>query len=325
MIKYKYILIALFVISIVVSLIQVTYYHKQNKVVSSKPPSKEMLHIISGLEQDNKPGIYILEIFGAIHYNDNSSSLLLESEKGVKSWIKTINECAENPSIKGLLLRINSPGGTIAASQELYNSLVRFKQKKKKLVVSVIDVCASGSYYAALPADKIVANPGSLIGSIGVIMSGLDFSKLLEKYGIKANVIKAGKYKDAMSPYRSLEIAEKAQFQKLADEMYQQFVEEVIKWRGKFSSEKVIRSSATGMVFTARDSKRRGLIDEIGDYEDAKKVLAKLCDLDYNKLHIKNPKTSIKFFQNFLNLKNIWQMFFRADKVQAPLKYEYRY
>ena len=322
--KYKYLLIVLFFVSITTSLVQTVYHHNKKKS-NQKQSSQEIISMISKMEKrDTKPGIYVLEIFGPIYYNNSSSSLLLENQQGVKSWINTINKCANDPSVKGLLLRINSPGGTIAASQELYNSLVRFKQKKKSLVVSVIDICASGSYYASLPADKIVANPGSLVGSIGVIMSGFDVSQLLEKYGVKANVIKAGKYKDAMSPYRSLKENERAEFQKLADEMYSQFTAEVIKWRSPFSSKTMIEKSSTGMVFAAKDAKRRGLIDEIGDYEDAKRILAELSGLDYSKLHIKTPKTSIKFFQNILNMENIKKIFFQSSSP-SPLKYEYTY
>ncbi|MBL8993523.1 MAG: signal peptide peptidase SppA [Spirochaetia bacterium] len=234
-------------------------------------------------------GIAVLEIFAPIYLEGGGGPF--GSGSGVRNWIEIVERAATDPEVAGLLIRINSPGGTVGASQELFEALKRFRKKEKKIVVSVVDLCASGAYYISLPADKIVANPGSLIGSIGVIISSPEFSELLGKLGIRFNTLKSGEFKDILSPSRQMSEAERASLQAIVDVMYRQFLGEVISWRVPKSKnpevETLIRGRADGRVLSAEEALRVGLIDSIGDGEKAKKELALLCGIPAEKVWVK--------------------------------------
>ena len=254
--------------------------------------------VLENVTTIKKKGIYVLEIFAPIQYTGENSIFMTRS--GVKYWVKQIEKCAKDDSITGLLLRVNSPGGTIAATQEMYEALKRFKATGKKLVVSVIDVCASGAYYISLPADVIVANPGSIVGSIGVIISSPDISELLKKWGIKFNTIKSGKNKDILSASRKITEQEKLFLQDLVDEMHGQFLAALIEWRAKYASKKSLTALADGRIFSATRAKSNGLVDQIGDFDVAKKTLARLCNLDEDDIVIKNWRPDTPFNFDFI-------------------------
>ncbi len=195
--------------------------------------------------------------------------VLIESS----SIIDEIKQYRKNSAIKAIILRVDSPGGAVVPSQEIYEEIKR-TTKVKPVVVSMGSVAASGGYYISCPATKIIANPGTLTGSIGVLIELPNIKGLLDKIGVKAEVIKSGKYKDITSPFKNIQPDEKEVLQRLIDDVHEQFVKAVSEGR-KIPLENV-RKIADGRVFTGNKAKELGLIDEIGDFEYAVKVAAQL-------------------------------------------------
>jgi len=184
----------------------------------------------------------------------------------------------DSNSVKAILLNIDSPGGGVAASQEIYAEIKRLREKKDKIVVAYLSSTgASGAYYVACAANKIVANPGTIVGSIGVIAEWVNYADLLQWAKLKEIVFKTGEFKDTGSPTRALTDNERKYFQGLIDDMYVQFVEAVASGRKLDLQE--VRSLADGRVFTGRDAKQRKLIDEIGNFQDAVDHTAKLAGI----------------------------------------------
>ena len=170
--------------------------------------------------------------------------------------------------VRAVVLRINSPGGTVTASDILYHEVMRFKERRKvPVVASILDVGASGGYYVALAADRILAHPTTVTGSIGVLMLTLNASGLLEKIGVSASYVKSGEFKDMGSPFRALRPEERALFQDLIDRFYARFVELVA--RSRKLDEAKVRGFADGRIYTAGEALSLGLIDQIGYLEDA--------------------------------------------------------
>ena len=185
--------------------------------------------------------------------------------------ISQLDEAEKNPNVKAILIRVNSPGGSAAASQEIYEEL---KKVEKPVVVSVSEVCASGAYYISAAADRIIANRSSSVGSIGVIMQIPNYEDLYEKLGIKYTTIKQGKFKDVGSPDRPITEEEKRLLEAQLKEIYRQFITDVAEARDMDVSE--VEELATGWVFLGTEALDLGLIDEIGNYKDAIKIAAQL-------------------------------------------------
>ncbi len=234
-------------------------------------------------------------IDGAI--NGDTRKLFLKAAKQV-----------EEREFPALLLRIDSPGGTVGDSQEIHAALLRLKEKGCHVVASFGNISASGGVYVGVAAEKIVANAGTITGSIGVILRGNNLSKLLEKIGIKFETVKSGLFKDILSPDRALSNEERDLLQSLIDSSYKQFVSAVADGR-KLSEEKV-KSFADGRVFTGAQAKELGLVDEIGDENDARLLAAKLADLDekLQPITLGKPKKKLigllpggKFLSNILD------------------------
>lgn len=195
-----------------------------------------------------------------------------------KSWIEQLQRFAENSSIKAIILRIDSPGGGVAASQEVHNEVVRIRREKRKVIVSSIgSVGASGAYYIACGTDKIVANAASITGSIGVIAEWVNYGELLKWAKLKSVVLKSSELKDAGSPVRELTETEKKYLQNIIDDMYIQFVQVVAQGR-KFDLEKA-KSFSDGRIFTGKDAKAKALIDDIGNLQDAIRITAKMANI----------------------------------------------
>jgi protease-4 len=179
-----------------------------------------------------------------------------------------LRKAEKDDRVRALIVRINSPGGTITASDVLYHEILDFKARRKvPVIAAIMDVGASGGYYAALAADTIVANPTTVTGSIGVVMITVNAQGLLEKIGVAPITIKSGAMKDAGSPFRSLTEPERAVFQSIIDEMYGRFVGLIVQSR-KLPEDRV-RALADGRVYTADQALRLGLVDRIGYLEDA--------------------------------------------------------
>jgi protease-4 len=197
-----------------------------------------------------------------------------------------LKQYGEDSRIKAIILRVESPGGGVAASQEIYTEVRRLKQeKKKKIVVSMGSVAASGGYYLAAPADIIFANPGSVTGSIGVIAEWINYKDLAEWAKLKPVVFKSGEFKDTGSPTRDLTERERAFFQSMIDELYGQFLRAILEGRtgrgttGNEINEERLRALADGRVYTGETALRNGLIDAVGNYEDALRKTAEMVGI----------------------------------------------
>ena len=191
--------------------------------------------------------------------------------------LKALRDVQER-EFPALLLRIDSPGGTVGDSQEIHAALLRLREKGCKVVASFGNISASGGVYVGVAADSIVANPGTITGSIGVILRGNNLSELLAKVGVRFETVKSGAFKDILSPDRALSPEERELLQSLIDSSYDQFVGAVAEGRG-LDKDKV-RTFADGRVFSGAQAKDLGLVDELGDEEQARLVAARLAELD---------------------------------------------
>jgi protease-4 len=192
--------------------------------------------------------------------------------------IEQLKRYEDSGSVRAILLKIDSPGGGVAVSQEIYTEVKRLREMKNKTVVAYMaSVGASGAYYVACAADTIVANPGTIVGSIGVIAEWVNYEDLMEWAKLKSIVFKTGEFKDTGSPVRALTDNERRYFQGLIDDMYVQFVEAVAD--GRDLDLEAVRALADGRVFTGRDARERKLIDEIGNFQDAVDITAKLAGI----------------------------------------------
>jgi protease-4 len=214
---------------------------------------------------------------------------------------KTVNrhlkQYGGDSRVKAIILRIDSPGGGVSASEEIYREVKRLKEEKnKKVVVSMASVAASGGYYIACPADKIFANKGTVTGSIGVIAEWVNYKGLAEWAKLKPVVFKSGEFKDTGSPTREVTEAEKKYFQGVIDEFYNQFVGAVTEGRqgkgdagAELTRERIVRL-ADGRIYTGEAAKKNGLVDEIGNYEDAVKATAQLAQIKGEPQVVTPPK-----------------------------------
>ena len=204
------------------------------------------------------PRIGVVEVKGTIGDGQNGAD--------GDNMVQLLRKYGKDDDIKAVLLRIDSPGGAVAPSQETYEA-VRALRKKKKVVVSMGNLAASGGYYIASAADWIVANPGTLTGSIGVIFMHFNVRGLLETLKVDETTIKSGKYKDALSPFRPVSDTDQEEIQGISDDVYGQFVHDVADGRGLKEDE--VRSLAEGRIYTGRRAKELKLVDELGSFQDA--------------------------------------------------------
>ena len=180
--------------------------------------------------------------------------------------IHSLKRFRENSSIKAIVIRIDSPGGAVGPSQEIFRE-IRKTVKTKKVIASMGSVAASGGYYVAAGANGIIANPGTITGSIGVIMGFANFQELLRKIGMVPVVIKSGQYKDIGSPVREMTKDERGILQNLSNRIHRQFIVDIAKGRGMDLSK--VEGIADGRIFTGEEAKNLGLIDRLGNLEDA--------------------------------------------------------
>jgi protease IV len=188
--------------------------------------------------------------------------IIIDSKKALHS----LKRFREDNSIKAIVIRIDSPGGAVGPSQEIFRE-IRKTSKSKKVVASMGSIAASGGYYIAAGTDGIVANPGTITGSIGVIMGFTNYQQLLSKIGLVPIVIKSGKYKDMGSPVREMKPEEKKILKDFARKIHRQFIQDIVEGR-KMEKAKV-KLLADGRIFTGKESKELGLVDRIGNLEDA--------------------------------------------------------
>ncbi|CAC9933724.1 signal peptide peptidase SppA [Aedoeadaptatus coxii] len=209
---------------------------------------------------------------------DTPQSSMLGAGYDHKATLEALDDILQDDTVKGVLLKVNSPGGGVYESAELYQKLNALKDHKKKLYVSMGNVAASGGYYISSPADKIYAAPSTLTGSIGVIMGGNNFSGLMEKLGVKDQAIKSAAHKDIGSSTRPMTDEERSILQGVIDDMYGEFLQVVSK--GRHMTVDQVRPLADGSVYTGNQAKANGLVDAIGYGDDALTALKRDLKLD---------------------------------------------
>ena len=233
---------------------------------------------------DGSGKILLIDIDGPISNRPKKTLVGFRSETGMVDRIREILKKAENDkNIKGILLRINSPGGTVTSSDIIYHEIKSFKERCKiKVYVSVIDVAASGGYYVAMAGDSIMVHPTSLVGSIGVLALKLNLEGLMGKVGVEWEVVKSTEKKDFMSPFRRLTKEERALFQETIDRYYDRFVDVVVLNRSRLDA-KAVKVLADGRVYNARQALENYLVDSIGYLQD----LVELAKKDLNQPDLK--------------------------------------
>ncbi|GJQ21724.1 MAG: multidrug transporter [Bacteroidia bacterium] len=239
---------------------------------------------------------------------------IVSSEETVRQFKKY----RENKSVKAIVFRVESPGGGVAASQEIYEEVKKTRDAGKPVVVSMGSVAASGGYYVSCGASRIVANPGTLTGSIGVIFQYLHAEQLLEKIGVDAATYKTGRLKDVGSPFRKPSDEDKRFFDQLLADVYDQFVNVVVEERNLDRS--MVLKYADGRVFTGRQAVEWGFVDTLGTYEDAVAIAAKLGGIEGKPKVVKERKRT-SFWEQFWtgatgDLKGLRDELFRRSVVE---------
>ncbi len=278
--KIRIIIVAVFLLSITSGIIMflTSYSHKRGTEHRFSFGNKIGLITVEGVIKD--------------------SDLIVKQLKGMRL----------NKSIVAVVLRINSPGGVVGASQEIYDEVKKYR--KKHIIVSMGNVAASGGYYIACPAHTIFANPGTITGSIGVIFQLPNAEKLMKKIGVSHEVVKSGKLKDAGGINRGLTVQERKMLQGVVDDTYNQFLEAVS--NGRNISIKKLKPICDGRIFTGRQAKNLGLVDSLGSLEDAITFTAKLCSIKGIPKVIK-PKEQVEFSIKNLLFNSIAQIILNVD------------
>lgn len=210
--------------------------------------------------------------------------------------VEQLNQFGKDDAIKAVVLRIDSPGGGVASSQEIYAAVTDLK-KKKKVITSMGSLAASGGYMIACATDKIVANPGTMTGSISAVMHFANVEELLKKLGLKASAIKSGKFKDIGSPVREMTAEERALLQELVDDIYDQFLDMVA--RDRNIPKENLRKIADGRIFTGRQAQKLGLVDYLGDMGYAVTLAGEMSGIK-GKPEVVYPKKKGSRFWDYL-------------------------
>jgi protease-4 len=238
---------------------------------------------VIGLTLGSVSGAHVglINFYGEI--SDQPSKSFFNRSDGPRDFIAACENAGRDASTKSVVIRINSPGGSAAASEEMYQAIRRLREKKP-VVCSMGDVAASGGYYMAAACDKIYANPATLTGSIGVISQFVNIEQLAKKLGIGSSTLTSGKFKGAGNPFRSMRPDEKQLFQAMIRDIYNQFVDDVVAGRKSATKGRLTRAAllkiADGRVFTGRQAKNALLVDELGGLHDAVQSAAKLGGLE---------------------------------------------
>lgn len=241
-------------------------------------------------------GLIVISIIVSFFYTGGDKVGVLEI-RGLISDSSEINKkiiaFREREDIKAIVLRIDSPGGAVAPAQEIYREIMKVRKEKKIVVASMGSVAASGGYYIAVAADQIVANPGTITGSIGVIIEFANVQELMDRLGVKGVVIKSGKFKDTGSPLREMNDEEKRLLQELINDIHQQFVAVVAENR-KLSINDV-NEIADGRIFSGAQAQKVRLVDKLGNLEDAIELASKLAGIEGkpNVVYSKRSKSSL--------------------------------
>ncbi len=277
---------------------------------------------------------FAISLFALVLFfsNGSSSSLSFSSNavavidiEGIlvdsKDFVDELKDVGGSSAVRAVVLRIDSPGGGVAASQEMSAAVRKFRtETHKKVVVSMASVAASGGYYVACAADRIYANPGTVTGSIGVIAEWYNYGDLLKWARLQDVVFKSGEFKDSGSPTRALTDAEKHYFQNLIDNMYAQFVKDVAASRKM--NEADVRKLADGRVYTGQEAKNNGLVDELGTLQDAVAAAAKLGGILGEPRVVTPPKKKISILDLLLgDTQSLLHL--NPDKSESHIRFQY--
>ena len=235
---------------------------------------------------EEEPGVAWIKVRGIISQDDNSSPFARPS--GASVIAKKIREAGKDKNVKAIVLDINSPGGTVASVQNIYSEILKAKESKK-VVALFRDVAASGGFYIAMAADKIVAEPGTITGSVGVIMQTSNVEGLFDKIGVKVVPITSGKYKDIGSSFRPMSDAEKAILQDMVNDTYTQFFAAVKAGRPDVKPEDLAEYT-DGRVFTGQRAYNLGFVDKLGGEQEALALAGELAGLKDPKILSTKPE-----------------------------------
>lgn len=268
--------------------------------------SLALLGVMSGSRRHLTAGegkIALIYIDGVIMGGRGQTNVLGETG-GTDTLMKELREAREDASVRAVVLRINSPGGSAPASQEVGEEIKKLRKTGKPVVTSMGDVAASGGYWLAAVTDKIYANPASLTGSIGVYIPYSNWEELYKKIGIQQEKIKSGPHKDILSPERSLTKEERAIIQAMVDDLYEQFVAVVAE--GRHLDPATVRQLADGRIYTGNQAKAVGLVDELGNLYDALDSAKQLAGIK-GKAEIKEFGRSNPWTALFSSSEMSWQ------------------
>lgn len=226
--------------------------------------------------------IALIDVSGMI-LNAHSPQLMGKGEHSVSRLAEQLEKARLDSAVKAVILRINSPGGTVVASELMHDEITHFKESGKPIIAVMMDVAASGGYYIACACDEIVAQPSTVTGSIGVIMQMVDFSGTMNLIGLKSTAITSGEFKASGSPFRELLPKERELFQGIVDEMYERFVGVVVAGR-KNLDEAAVRRLADGRIYTAGQALEVGLIDRIANLRESIVIAKALSHTDRVRL-----------------------------------------
>ena len=236
--------------------------------------------------------IAIVHIYGPIQIQ--SGGFIEVFPSGADYIVQELKRLRRSPNIKAVVLRINSPGGSVGAVQEIYSELLKLKESGKKLVASQAEVSASGGYYLAVAADKIVSNPGTVTGSIGVLIPVTNLEGLFEKIGVQVEIIKSKEHKDIGSSSRALTEEEKVILKDMVDSAYQQFLGAIVSGRSEVMTKEEIEEVADGRIMTGAQAKEVGLVDELGNLEDAVNIAADLAGIKRDDIRIFQERRDLR-------------------------------
>ena len=262
-----------------------------------------------------KPSVMVIPIEGMITGAGSEWQLSM-----VDTVSEQLKQAKDTKYVKAVVLRINSPGGTVGATQEIYNAVLRFKEETKKpVVVSILDIGASGAYWIALAGDYIYSQPGSIVGSLGVITQTMDLTAVPKKYGINVRTYKSGAHKDILNPWRAPTKDDKYLIQKMLTSIHTQFKDTLIRHRG-VSQEKA-HILADGRIYSGADALDEKLVDALGGLHNAITYAAKLANVEHP--HIMYPHRGVRdFLQSFRSMSQPFHMMQQFMNMQAsPMVY----
>ena len=271
--------------------------------------------LLLAVSDDGLPGgskVAVVEVVGVI-------GVATDRSHEPDAIVRTLGEYRDDPAVRAVVLRIDSPGGVVAPTQEIVAAVRRLRDAKKPVVASLGSVAASGGYYVAVSADRIFASPGTLTGSIGVVMQLANVEGLLKKVGVEYVVVKAGAYKDVGNFARAMTPEERRILQNLLDDVYEQFIAAVAE--GRRLEPQAVRGFAEGRIYSGRQAQGLKMVDELGGLEDAIEAAARMAGLPPKPkvVYPRRPFSLRELLRNDLGLGPVSRMLPALETLRTPL------